>query len=285
MLFQTVPSIDEIVDVDSVTGWDVVTAIAIVVVAVGVSALVRRYTKKWLTSMKGLPEDVGVTIARVVGYTTVLVGILLALPYLGFDIQPVMILLLGIGLLLFFGGRPLMEDFSAGIILQARTPFGVGDLIRHEELLGVVREIDGRATVLLTPDGETVRITNSAMLRAPIVNLSREGARRSTVDVGVAYGTDLDQAVAILRESVAGLDTVLIDPPPLIGVAAYEDSAILIKVRYWHAPTVTDEIVARDETIRSINRALAQAGIVIAFPQRDVWLRESTTEIRGEEEP
>jgi small-conductance mechanosensitive channel len=273
MLFQTVPGIDEIIDVDNVTGRDVVAAIVLVIVAAGISALVRRYTKRWLTSMKGVPEAAGAAIARAAGYTVLLIGVLLALPYLGFDTQPVMILLLAVGLLVFFGGRPLMEDFSAGIILQARAPFGVGDLIRHEDHLGVVREIDGRATVLITPDGETVRITNSAMLREPIVNLSREGTRRSTIDVGVAYGTDLDQAVMVLRESVNGLDTVLIDPPPLVGVTAYEDSAILLQVLYWHGPMVTDEIIARDEMIRSINRALAQAGIVIAFPQRDVWLR------------
>ncbi|MEE8458110.1 MAG: mechanosensitive ion channel family protein [Acidimicrobiia bacterium] len=283
MLLQTVPGIDEIVDVDSVTGWDVVTAIVIVVVAVGTAAVVRHYTKKRLTSVKGIPDAVRATIARMTGYAIVLVGILLAMPYLGFDTQPVMILLLVIGLLVFFGGRPLMEDFTAGIILQARKPFGVGDLIRHVDHLGVVSEIDGRATVLVTPDGVTVRIANSVILREPIVNLSREGARRSTVDVGVAYGTDLDQTVAVLREAVNGLDNVLADPPALIGVASYEESAILLQVSYWHAPMATDEIVARDEVMRSISQALAQAGIVIAFPQRDVWLRTTRDDPQNEE--
>jgi len=282
MLFQIPPGIDEIVDVDNVTGWDVVAAIAIIAGAAGIAALVRRYTTKWLTSIKDLPEEAGAALGRVAGYTVLLAGILLALPYLGFDTQPVMILLVIVGLLLFFGGKPLMENFSAGIVLQARAPFGVGDLIRHGDHLGIVTEIDGRATVLVTPDGETVRITNSAMLREVIVNLSAEGARRSTVDVGVAYGTDLDRAVMVLRDSVDGLDSVLSTPAPLIGVAAYQDSAILLQVRYWHAPMATDEIIARDEVMRAIARALEKAGIVIAFPQRDVWLR--TTQDDSKEE-
>ncbi|GMQ93906.1 MAG: hypothetical protein BMS9Abin12_1387 [Acidimicrobiia bacterium] len=273
MLFQIAPGIDEIIDVNSVTGWDIVTAIAIIAVAAGIAVIVRRYTTKWLTSMKNIPEAASAALGRLAGYVILLAGILLALPFLGFNTQPVMILLLIVGLLLFFGGRPLIENFSAGIILQARAPFGVGDLIRHGDHLGVVAEIDGRATVLLTPEGETVRITNSAMLREPIVNLSVEGVRRSTIDVGVAYGTDLDRAVMVLRDSVEHLDAVLSTPPPLIGVAAYQDSAILVQVRYWHNPMATDEIVARDEIIRAIDRALEKAGIVIAFPQRDVWLR------------
>lgn len=282
MLFQIPPGIDEIVDLDNVTGWDIVAAIAIIAAAAGIAALVRRYTTKWLTSIKDLPEAAGAALGRVAGYTVLLAGILLALPYVGFDTQPVMILLVIVGLLLFFGGKPLMENFSAGIVLQARAPFGVGDLIRHGDHRGIVTEIDGRATVLLTPDGETLRITNSAMLREVIVNLSAEGARRSTVDVGVAYGTDLDRAVMVLRDSVDGLDSVLSTPAPLIGVAAYQDSAILLQVRYWHAPMATDEIIARDEVMRAIARALEETGIVIAFPQRDVWLR--TTQDDSKEE-
>lgn len=283
MLLQTVPGIDEIVDVENVTGWDVATAIAIVLVAIGISAFVRSFTRKQLKSVKGIPEAARTAITRTAGYITLLFGILLAMPYLGIDTQPVMILLLVVGLLLFFAGRPLMEDFSAGIVLQVRKPFGVGDLVRHVDHVGVVKEIDGRATVLVTPEGETVRIANSVILREPIVNLSREGARRSTVDVGVAYGTDLDQAIAVLSESVNGLHSVLEDPPPLIGAASYEDSAILLQVFYWHAPSAIDEIIARDEVIRSIDQALAQAGIVIAFPQRDVWLRATRDDPQDEE--
>jgi small-conductance mechanosensitive channel len=283
MLLQTVPEIDEIIDVENVTGWDVVTAIVIVLLAVGISALVRRLTRRQLNSVTGLPEAARIAITRTAGYITLLLGILLAMPYLGIDTQPVMILLLVVGLLLFFGGRPLMEDFSAGIILQMRKPFGVGDLVQHVDHLGIVKEIDSRATILVTPDGETVRIANSVVLREPIVNLSREGVRRSTVDVGVAYGTDLDQAIVVLSEALVGLDSVLKDPPFSIRAASYEESSILVQVAFWHAPLTTDETIARDEVIRSINQALARAGIVMAFPQMDVWLRSTHADPHDEE--
>jgi len=265
MLAQTPPILDDFVDVGRVTGWDVAGATAIILGSIGVAMLIRRFGTKWLIAVKGLPDQAGLAIARGVSYLVVVVGIVFALPLLGFSAEPGLILFVILGLMLYVGGRPLVEDFTAGIVLRARVPFSVGELIRHDELLGVVIETDGRATVILTPDGETVRVTNSAMLRDPIVNLSRAGARRSTIDVGVAYGTDLDQAVAVLSESIIGLDSLLSDPKPIVAVSEYLDSSILIHVR--------DEIAARDEVMRSIDRTLAGAGIVIAFPQRDVWLR------------
>lgn len=283
MLFQTIP-IDEFVDVDNVTGWDVASALAILVAAVVVSVVVKRIMRRWLASIVGLPEAAADALCRATGYLIILLGLIIALPLLGFDTQPVLVLILFLGVLVFFAGRPLMESFTAGLILQARSPFSVGELIQHGDFTGVVHEVNGRTTVIVTAAGETVVIPNVSMLKEPITNLSAEGARRTTVNVGVAYGTDLDEAVAVLAAAVSGLDTVLDDPPPTVGVAAYEDSAIRIQVWCWHLPTVMDEFDARDEIIRSIDRALASADIVIAFPQRDVWLRKPAPDISREEQ-
>jgi small-conductance mechanosensitive channel len=94
------------------------------------------------------------------------------------------------------------------------------------------------------------------------------------VNVGVAYGTDLDAALTVVTAAVTDLDLVLDEPQPTIGIISYEDSAIRIQVWCWHLPSMMDEFLARDQIIRSIDRALRDAHIVIAFPQRDVWLRE-----------
>jgi len=200
--------------------------------------------------------------------------VLIALPYLGFQSQPVLLILLVVAVLIFFASRPLLESFTAGLIIQARGPFGVGDLIQHEDYLGIVKETNGRTTIIVTPEGQTVAIPNISMLKAPITNLTAEGARRTTVNVGVAYGTDLDAALTVVTSAITGLDLVLDDPEPTIGIISYEDSAIRIQVWCWHLPSMMDEFLARDQIIRSIDRALRDAHIVIAFPQRDVWLRQ-----------
>lgn len=285
MLFQTVPvDVSDIVDTDDVTGGDVLTAVAIIAISVIIAIVVKRLMKRWLSSISGLPEAAADALSRTAEYLIVLIGILFALPYLGFDSQPVFLVLLIIAVLVFFASQPLLESFTAGLIIQARGPFLVGDMIQHETFLGVVQETNGRTTVILTPEGELVSIPNISMIRQPIKNLSREGARRATVNVGVAYGSDLDAAVSVVTEAVSALDRVLDDPAPTVGVVEYEDSAIRIQVWCWHLPPVMEEFLARDQIVRSIDRALRDAGIVIAFPQRDVWLRESPNRPSNPEE-
>lgn len=275
MYFQVVPiDVAEIVDAKGVTGRDAVTAVLIIAVALLMAFVVKRLTRKWLSSVEGIPEAARESLSRMSGYLIVLIGTLIALPYLGFQSQPVLLILLIVAVLIFFASRPLLESFTAGLIIQARGPFGVGDLIQHEDHMGIVKETNGRTTIIVTPEGKTVAIPNISMLKAPITNLTAEGARRTTVNVGVAYGTDLDAAIAVVTAAVTDLDLVLDDPEPTIGIMSYEESAIRIEVWCWHLPSYMDEFLARDQIIRSIDRALRDAHIVIAFPQRDVWLRD-----------
>lgn len=273
MLFQTTPPLDEIVDVATVSGWDVVTAIGIVLASILIAMFVRRILKRYLTRIDHLSDPISSMMVRGAGYAVVLGGVLLSLPFLGFKIEPTMLLLLIGAVLLFFAARPLMEDFSAGIVLQSRSPFVIGDLIEHEDHRGTVVDVDGRATVLMTDEGVTVRIQNTKVLASPIVNLSVGQHRRSTVTVGVAYGTDLDRAAQVLTDAVTGLEHVLENPNPRALAARYADSSIDFDVWIWHGPSMIDEAEARDDAVRAINRALKDAGIVIAFPQRDIWLR------------
>jgi len=275
MYFQTVPiDYSEIVDANSVTGRDAITAFVIVAAAVLIAVVVNRLMRRWIIKIEGLPEAARDALSRMTGYLIVLVGVLIALPYLGFQPQPVFLVLLVIAVLIFFASRPMLESFTAGLIIQARGPFGVGDLIQHGDIVGIVQETNGRTTIVTTPEGKRVSIPNISMLREAITNLSAEGARRATVNVGVAYGTDLERAVAIVTDAVTNLDRVLDDPPPTIGIAQYDDSAIRLQVWCWHLPSMLDEFLARDQIIRAIDTGLRGAGIVIAFPQRDVWMRE-----------
>lgn len=275
MYFQTVPvDVGEIVDANSVTGRDAITAFVIVAVSVIIAAVVNRLMRRWLVKIEGLPEAARDALSRMTGYLIVLVGVLISLPYLGFQPQPVFLVLLVIAVLVFFASRPMLESFTAGLIIQARGPFGVGDLIQHADIVGIVQETNGRTTIVTTPEGKRVAIPNISMLREPITNLTAEGALRTTVNVGVAYGTDLERAVAIVTDAVTSIDRVLDDPPPTIGMVQYDDSAVRLQVWCWHLPTMLDEFLARDQIIRAIDTGLRGAGIVIAFPQRDVWMRQ-----------
>lgn len=262
---------NDLIDASSI-GWsDVIGAIVAVIVGFALGGIARRLTKRALRRFPDMTEGFATIAARMVGWLVVLLGIVVGALLLGFNTGPMVIFLVIIGAVLFLSGRSLVENFGAGVILQTRAPFRLGDQIVHSDHTGVVMEINGRTTIIETPDGKTVHIANGDILRDPIVNLTAQGQRRSDVTVGVEYGTDLDRARAIIEAAVVANDGVFADPEPEVYAAQFGDSSIDFVVRYWHAPMIRDGYVVTDAVTRSIDRALKVDGIVIAFPQRVIW--------------
>ena len=228
--------------------------------------------------MRGAPEGVvgggaPVTdaITKVTGWAIVLLAFVYALSIVGFDTAPIVLALVVIGIILFLSGRSLAENFGAGLVLQTRAPFEMGDQITSVDYTGTVLEITARTVLLETIDGRRVHIPNGTVLGNPIVNLTTLGARRTTVEVGLAYGTDLDSARGAMLETVRGVGGVLADPAPDVLVRSFDDSAITFHVRYWHEPTIGNERLVTDEVIRAVDQTVKAHGMTIAFPQRTLW--------------
>ena len=131
--------------------------------------------------------------------------------------------------------------------------------------------MNSRTVIVDTPDGRRVHLPNRQVLDREIVNLTVRGRRRTTLEVGVEYDTDLGDARQVILGAITGLDEVLDDPESVAEVYEFGDNAITIRALFWHAPTLWEERAARDAAARSIKRALDSAGIVIAFPQRVLW--------------
>jgi small conductance mechanosensitive channel len=265
--------LDGLVDFEGVTGWDVAIAIGIVIASVLLAKLVRRTVLRWLPEVDGVPEQVSLTLSRIAGYSVIVIGVVYAASWVGVDTGPIFLLILLLGIVAFFSMKPLLENFAAGLILQTRSPFDIGDEITLDDFTGTVVEIDSRTVLIVTPDGIQVRLLNTDVVGGTLVNNTREGARRTTVTVGVAYGTDLGRTRGVLRSAVESVADVLPTPAPEIHLVAFGSSSIDFELRFWHAPSIGDELVTTDGVIESVDLALKAASIVIAFPQRDVWLR------------
>lgn len=274
MIGQVVSSdVNELIDLEGVSGWDVAIAFAVVVASILIAKFVRRLVLRWLPEVDGVPEQVSLTLSRIAGYAVIVVGVVYAASWVGVDTGPIFLVILLIAVVTFFSMKPLLENFAAGLILQTRSPFDIGDEISLDGYVGEVIEVDSRTVLILTPDGVQVRLLNVDVIGGTLVNTTREGARRTTVPVGVAYGTDLANAREVLRVAVTSVDTVLPSPPPEIHLARFGESSIDFELRFWHAPSIADELATTDVVVESIDLALKSASIVISFPQRDVWMR------------
>jgi len=148
--------VDELIDTRSVTGWDYLWAFLTVVTAFLVAWLAKKALGRGLKAFEGIPPRIASLITTATTWSIRLLGVVFALPFLGVDIGPVVIFIIVILALLVIAGRVILENFSAGLILQTRAPFKVGDEITSLEYSGRVEDINGRSVVITSDSGERV---------------------------------------------------------------------------------------------------------------------------------
>lgn len=168
-----------------------------------------------------------------------------------------------IGLAIGFAVRDTVENFVASIMLSIRQPFRPNDTVEIEGDVGKVIRLTSRATILLSFDGNHIRIPNATVFKSRIVNFSRNDERRFVIDLGVAFDTDLARAQSLALQTVSALPFVIDEPAPAVWIEALGDSAVVIKVAGWIRQHDSSYLKARSEAWRLTMAAFDQAGIVM----------------------
>ncbi len=265
------PTADIAEEFSGVAASDWITAGVVFAVAVVLSIIAKSILTRLLRRQNRLDPALAVLMARLVGYVIVVVGFVYALESLGVDIALVLGALGVAGIALAFALQDILENFVAGVLLQIQRPFTYGEQVMVNEHEGTVQGIDSRLVTILTPAGELVKIPSSTVIRADIVNYTKRGRRRTSLPVGVAYGTDLRSAERVIRSAVMEVEGVLSAPEVEVYFEAFGDSSIDFSVRFWHTPTIAEFWKVRSEVGFAVEAALADAGITIPFPQRTMW--------------
>lgn len=262
-------TLTEAIDTSDLGPWDYGRS-AIIFVASIVLGRTARFVIKRVLSRTRTDDFLGDLIGRIVSYLVIAFGFVYSLEALDIAVAPVLGALGIVGIALAFALQDILENFVAGIILQLRRPFTAGDEIESEDHEGRVIEIDARTVTIRTPDGETVRLPSAAVIKNPIINHTQNGRRRTTLMVGVAYGTDLDHAAQVALDAATAVDGVLDTPLTEVYVEGFGDSSVDLAVRFWHPPSIAAAWRVRDDVARSVARGFEANGIEIPFPQRVV---------------
>ena len=245
--------------------------VAAIIVVVGMVAA--KFVHTGVARAAGRDEEEGSSaaaeaIGRVLGLALGAVSLFYALGVVGVRLGP-LVGALGIGgLALAYAGQNILANFLASIMLQLRHPFRRGDQVSVADCEGTVDDVNFRTVVLRTVDGERVMVPCAQVIATPITNHTTLGRRRTTLEVSVAYETDLDDALTVLWEAVRQTDGVLERPTPEVWVESFADSGVSLAVRFWHPPDVTTLWRTRSDVALAVKRALDEAGIDIPFPQR-----------------
>ncbi|MEX0340948.1 MAG: mechanosensitive ion channel domain-containing protein, partial [Erythrobacter sp.] len=171
-----------------------------------------------------------------------------------------------IGIALGFAMRDTIENYVASLMLSLRQPFRANDWVQIDSFEGRVIRLTSRATVLMTLDGNHLRIPNGQVFRAVILNFTRNPQRRFQFELGVDADDDALAARQLGRDTLAGLDFVLDDPPPEARIIEVGDSNVVIRFLGWVDQRETDWWKAQSRAIPAVKRALEEAGFGLPEP-------------------
>jgi len=235
----------------------------------------------WMTENVFL-RDVARQLARAI---VLVVGVLLSLEILGATTLVGAVLGTAgvVGLAVGFAFRDLVENYIASILLSLRQPFAPNDHVIIEGQEGKVLRLTSRATVLLSLDGNHIRIPNAAVFKGTIVNYTRKPERRFDFAVGLGVDQDAGAAQALAAETLVGIGGVLAEPAPFALVESLGESTVDLRVFGWIDQRKTDWGRLRSEAIRRVKETFDAAGF--DMPEPVYRVRVEKTQIRKANEP
>jgi potassium efflux system protein len=220
-----------------------------------------------------LPAGERNAITTIVRYTITLLGIVLAFDALGIGWSKVQWLVAALSLGLGFGLQEIFANFVSGIIILFERPIRVGDTVTVGNVSGEVSKIRIRATTITDFDRKELIVPNKEFVTGQLVNWTlTDSILRVTLQVGIAYGSDTGKAVKLMYQIVSENPLALTDPEPQVLFLRFGDSALIFELRAY-CDTLDNWLPLKHELHMNVDRAFRQAGIEIAFPQRDVHVR------------
>jgi potassium efflux system protein len=212
------------------------------------------------------------TVTTLTSYGIIAVGLLLALKSLGAQWSHFQWLVAALGVGIGFGLQEIVANFISGLIILFEHPIRVGDVVTVGNTDGVVTKIRIRATTIRGWDRKELLVPNKEFITGRLLNWTlSDPVTRSEIVVGVAYGSDVEKALALMKEAAEEHEHVLHEPSPVLAFEGFGDNALTLKLRAY-IDSVEHRISTITELHKAINCKFERTGIVIAFPQRDMHL-------------
>ena len=235
-----------------------------------------------------LPLDPGARYAysTVCRYAITAIGIIIVFNTIGIKWAKLQWLIAALSVGLGFGLQEIVANFVCGLIVLFERPFRIGDTVTIGDVSGTVTRIRIRATTVVDWDRKELIVPNKEFIVGRLINWSlSDNIVRRKVPVGIAYGSDTDLAEDLLIKVANSNPLVSKSPEPKAVFLGFGDNALNFELRVY-IKNVDDWIPMLHSLNRAIDKAFRQAGVTIAFPQRDMHLDATgPLEVRVVSEP
>src|SRR5213083_672896 len=256
--------------------------VALLVAVFWFSSGTKRFLFNRLLAQSGLDRSLQYALAQVVSNIVLVVGIFFVLENVGIHLAALAVFAGAVGIGVGFGLQNIASNFISGLVILAERPITIGDRVEVAGILGTVRQIRARSTVIVTNDNIAIIVPNSKFIDSPVTNWTYGDPRvRFRIPVGVAYGSDIAKVREALLAAGRENPNTLKDPEPSVFLKKFGDNSIDFELVVW-----SSEMSARPSRYRSdlnfaIEQKFREAGIEIAFPQRDLHIRSGVLKVEG----
>jgi len=228
---------------------------------------------------------------KVLRFAVIAVAAVLALDQLGVNVTPLVAGASVAGLAVSLAAKDTLSNLIAGVLLIIDRPFQIGDRIevwnapRETSTWGDVVEIGLRATKIRSTDNLIFVIPNNEIMRRDIVNYTGSGMDiRVRIPIQIAYDTDADEAKAIIKQVVEGVQGIKQEPEPQVIIRRFGESGVGLQVRVWISNARRRRAIA-DEITDKVKVEFDKRGIEIPYPKRDLYIRSMPESLRVETPP
>jgi small-conductance mechanosensitive channel len=256
--------------------------IALLILVFWLSSSTKHFLFNRFLVNSGLDRALQYAIAQIASNVVLIVGIFIVLDNTGIHLGTLTVFAGAVGVGVGFGLQNIASNFISGLVILAERPITIGDRIEVAGVAGQVHQIRARSTVIRTNDNITMIVPNTKFIDSPVTNWTYSDPRvRFRVPVGVAYGSDIEKVTETLLDVARENPNTLSDPAPGVFLNEFGDNSINFELVVW-----SSEMSYRPRNYRSalnfaIARKFREAGIEIAFPQRDLHIRSGVLKVEN----
>lgn len=253
---------------------DLIVALAIVVITLVLARNLPGLLEVLVLSRLNLAPGSAYATGTLLSYTLVGTGIVTTLSTLGVSWDKLQWLVAALSVGLGFGLQEIFANFVSGLIILFEKPVRIGDVVTIGNLSGTVSRIRIRATTITDFDHKEIIVPNKTFVTDQLLNWSlSDTVTRVTIRIGVEFGSDLEQVRELLFQAARENPRVLKDPEPQVFFLNFGESRLEHELRL-HVRDLGDRNPVIDEINRRVDREFRERGIVIAFRQLDVHLKD-----------
>jgi small conductance mechanosensitive channel len=220
-------------------------------------------------------------IGQIAQWTVVIIGTIIALDMVEFNVTGFIAGLGIVGFTIGFALQDIARNFISGLILLYRQPFSIGDFIEVGGYSGTVRMINIRDTEVETLDGDFMFIPNNKITENPIINATTARLRRRSVAIRLGYKEDVDHAMQIFLEAIQAVAGVEADPAPMIQAMSMGESALSLTAFYWVDQRQNSPLFVHTAVLKAVNSAAQVHHIDLPYPTQTVLVQQAGVADRG----